>query len=187
MNMTTLCCHFRTYASGICGAFTAVNMFGATKLFPYFVASLGFSGTFFMYGAVMGCEVIYGFLSIPENKGQSLVETEDKMAGGGVRGGAGGGAPAGVRVPAPRRLFGRVAPVRPRRFGRLGEGPVAAFVAAAGPDRAHDTLFHFLPSMHARTLSLLLALSMHCSTLLPRHSSFHRHCQHHSNRRALFP
>ena len=71
---------FRSYASGLCGAFTAVNMFAATKLYPFFVESLGFYGTFWMYGGVMLLEVIYGALSIPENAGQSLVKTEEKMA-----------------------------------------------------------------------------------------------------------
>ena len=54
-------------------------MFGATKLYPYFLDILGFYGTFWMYGGVMFIEVIYGAFSIPENKGQSLVKTEDKM------------------------------------------------------------------------------------------------------------
>ena len=54
-------------------------MFGSTKLYPYFVGSLGFHGTFWLYGAVMFLEVIYGALSIPENKGQSLSKTEEKM------------------------------------------------------------------------------------------------------------
>merc|ERR1712106_486193 len=40
----------RSYASGLCGAFTALNMFGATRLYPYFIESLGFYGTFWMYG-----------------------------------------------------------------------------------------------------------------------------------------
>merc|ERR1719323_8514 len=71
----------RSYASGICGAFTAVNMFGATKLFPWFVHILGFHGTFWMYGLVMLVEVVYAAVSIPENKGESLVATEEKMAG----------------------------------------------------------------------------------------------------------
>lgn len=71
----------RSYASGIVGASTAINMFGATKLYPSFLANLGLHGTFWMYGAVMFIEVIYGALSIPENKGESLVKTEDKMVG----------------------------------------------------------------------------------------------------------
>ena len=70
----------RAYASGICGACTAINMFGATKLYPLLVDSLGFYGTFWMYGLVMLVEVVYGAISIPENKGQSLVKTEDKMS-----------------------------------------------------------------------------------------------------------
>ena len=69
----------RSYASGICGACTAVNMFGATKLYPWFLHNLSFSGTFWMYAGVMAFQVVYGGLSIPENKGQSLVKTEDKM------------------------------------------------------------------------------------------------------------
>ena len=32
----------RSYASGICGACTAVNMFGATKLYPWFLDNLTF-------------------------------------------------------------------------------------------------------------------------------------------------
>ena len=70
---------FRSYASGICGACTAINMFGATKLYPYFVDILGFHGTFWLYGMVMVVEVVYGAISLPENKGQSLVKTEEKM------------------------------------------------------------------------------------------------------------
>ena len=54
-------------------------MFGATKLYPFFLDNLGFHGTFWLYGAVMGLEIIFGFISIPENKGDSLVITEDKM------------------------------------------------------------------------------------------------------------
>ena len=54
-------------------------MFGATKLYPYFVDWMGFHGTFWMYGCVMVVEVIYGAISLPENKGQSLVKTEAKM------------------------------------------------------------------------------------------------------------
>ena len=56
-------------------------MFAETKLYPFCVVSLGFYGTFWMYGGVMLLEVIYGALSIPENAGQSLVRTEEKMAG----------------------------------------------------------------------------------------------------------
>ena len=70
---------FRSYASGICGACTAINMFGATKLYPYFVDILGFHGTFWLYGLVMVVEVVYGAISLPENMGQSLVKTEEKM------------------------------------------------------------------------------------------------------------
>ena len=54
-------------------------MFGSTKLFPHFVDSLGFSGTFWLFSFVMSIEVIYAALSIPENRGESLVRTEDKM------------------------------------------------------------------------------------------------------------
>ena len=75
----------RAHATGICGALQAVNVFGSSKLFPFFTDSLGNSGTFWLYGAVMMVEVVYGALILPENKGQSLVETEDKMAGGSVK------------------------------------------------------------------------------------------------------
>ena len=68
----------RSYASGICGAFTAVNAFGATKLFPWFLKNLSFSGTFWIYSGVMAFLVVYSGIIIPENKGQSLVKTEEK-------------------------------------------------------------------------------------------------------------
>ena len=61
---------------------TAVNMFGATKTFPFFLEAMGFHGTFWMYGSVLVFEVIYAAFILPENKGQSLVKTEDKMIGG---------------------------------------------------------------------------------------------------------
>ena len=53
--------------------------------YPYFVEGLGFYGTFWMYGVVMCIEVVYGAISIPENKGQSLVKTEDKMINNGKK------------------------------------------------------------------------------------------------------
>ena len=71
----------RSYSSGLCGSITAVSQFGATKLYPSFLEELGFAGTFWMYAGVMLVLIVYGSASIPENKGQSLVKTEDKMAG----------------------------------------------------------------------------------------------------------
>ena len=54
-------------------------MFGAIKFYPFFLDLMGFYGTFWCYGGVMTLLVIYGAVSLPENKGQSLVRTEDKM------------------------------------------------------------------------------------------------------------
>ena len=42
---------------------------------------MGFAATFWMYAGVMLVLTIYGAISIPENKGQSLIKTEDKMMG----------------------------------------------------------------------------------------------------------
>ena len=67
----------RSYASGVCGAFTAVNLFAATKLYPLFVDNLGLHGTFWLYAGVMVVDIVYGAFTIPENKGKSLVETEE--------------------------------------------------------------------------------------------------------------
>ena len=64
---------------GIIGAIGAINSFGVTKLFSNTLDCFGFHGTFWMYGCVMLVEVIYGFFVLPENKGISLVHTEDKM------------------------------------------------------------------------------------------------------------
>ena len=54
-------------------------MFGVTKLYSYFIDSLGFYGTFWLYGLVMVVDVVYGAIILKENKGQSLVKTEDNM------------------------------------------------------------------------------------------------------------
>ena len=69
----------RSYACGICGAATALNTFGATKLFPILQENMGFHGTFWLYGSVMASCTVFGAFSIPENRGQSLVKTEDKF------------------------------------------------------------------------------------------------------------
>ena len=54
-------------------------MLGSTKLFPHLLFSLCLYGTFWLHDCDMYIEVIYAAVSIPENKGQSLVKTEDKM------------------------------------------------------------------------------------------------------------
>ena len=69
----------RSYASGITSTATSLNMFGATKLFPELLSVLGFHGAFWMYSGVLFLALVYGAISIPENKGQSLVKTEDKF------------------------------------------------------------------------------------------------------------
>ena len=50
-------------------------------MYPYFLDEIGFPATFWVYAGVMVVLMIYGTVSIPENKGQSLVKTEDKMMG----------------------------------------------------------------------------------------------------------
>ena len=71
----------RSYAFGIVGACTALNMFGATKMYPTFLDNLGFDGTFWLYGLMMVAVVVYGGIVIQENKGECLVKvkTVDKM------------------------------------------------------------------------------------------------------------
>ena len=70
---------FRSYSSGIVGSIAAVSQFSSTKLYPVFLDKIGFSGTFFVYAGIMLALIIYGAISIPENKGESLAKTEDKM------------------------------------------------------------------------------------------------------------
>ena len=48
-------------------------------LFPVILSTLDFSGTFYFFAGAMVVVAIYGFVVIPENKGQSLVHTEDKF------------------------------------------------------------------------------------------------------------
>jgi len=72
----------RSYASGICGAFTGLNQFGSTKIFPLLLARIGLDGSFWLFSGVMFVGIVYAGFSIPENKDQSLVKTEEKLTGG---------------------------------------------------------------------------------------------------------
>jgi len=74
--------NIRSYASGICGAFTGLNQFGSTKIFPLLLAGIGLDGSFWMFSGVMLVGIVYAGFSIPENRNQSLVKTEEKMTGG---------------------------------------------------------------------------------------------------------
>jgi len=71
--------NIRSYASGICGAFTGLNQFVSTKIFPVLLSSIGLHGSFWIFSGVMLVGIIYAAFSIPENKNQSLVKTEEKM------------------------------------------------------------------------------------------------------------
>ena len=69
----------RSYASGAFGALTSLNVFGATSLFPYLTEYLGFFGTFWMFGGIMFMDSVYAIIIVPENRGDTLVTTEDKL------------------------------------------------------------------------------------------------------------
>ena len=47
----------RAHGCGLTGIFAALNMFGAIKLYPWFLDILGLNGTFCMFAAVMLAEV----------------------------------------------------------------------------------------------------------------------------------
>jgi hypothetical protein len=72
-------CLPRSYASGFFGALMATTTFSVTKLYPYCLDNLGFHGTFWLYGSVMVVDFFYGCYVVPENTGESLVKTEDKI------------------------------------------------------------------------------------------------------------
>merc|ERR1712032_724338 len=74
--------NIRSYASGICGAFTGLNQFVSTKIFPVLLAGIGLDGSFWIFSGVMLVGIVYAAFSIPENRNQSLVKTEEKMIGG---------------------------------------------------------------------------------------------------------
>ena len=48
-------------------------------LFPVMLDHLGFGGSFYFFSVAMVVVAVYGFVVLPENKGQSLVATEDKF------------------------------------------------------------------------------------------------------------
>ena len=61
--------------------------FGGTKLFPEMLSAMRFSGTFWFYSGVLLVVTVFSALVIPENKGESLVRTEDKFQEYGTMGG----------------------------------------------------------------------------------------------------
>ena len=58
---------------------TALTRAGVTKLFPQLLAAFTLAGTFYFFAAVLAVTCVYGYMILPENKGQSLVKTEDKF------------------------------------------------------------------------------------------------------------
>ena len=76
---------FRSYSAGICVAFSGRNNFATNKLFPNFLDTFGFHGTFWIYSGVMVIQIIYTFFSLVENKGESLTKSEDKMISANVK------------------------------------------------------------------------------------------------------
>jgi hypothetical protein len=69
----------RSVACGLVGVVTSLSRFATTKLFPQLVGILNMDGVFMFYAAVTGVFVVYAYLVVPENQGQSLVKTEDKF------------------------------------------------------------------------------------------------------------
>lgn len=50
-------------------------------IFPFMILSLGLYGVFYLYAGVGATNVVVSYLIIPETKGLSLDEIQDKLAG----------------------------------------------------------------------------------------------------------
>lgn len=69
----------RAIGCGLLGVVTALARFGIAKIFPLFLSVLGFEGVFWLFAVILMIIFIYCWIIVPENKGQSLTKTEDKM------------------------------------------------------------------------------------------------------------
>ena len=67
------------YVYNISCLFSGLSRVTVSKLFPTLLDCLGFYGLFYLFSSIAGLLLIYGHFIIPENKGQSLVVTEDKL------------------------------------------------------------------------------------------------------------
>lgn len=69
----------RSFGCGLLGVVTSLARFATTKLFPQMISWFGLFGVFFFFAGVMLVILCYTFVIMPENKGQSLVQTESKL------------------------------------------------------------------------------------------------------------
>merc|ERR1712083_1196366 len=70
--------------SGICVAIATIANAINAKVFPSLLSLLGFHGTFWLYSSVGLVMAGYGWATIPDNRGLSLVRIEEQMSGGGM-------------------------------------------------------------------------------------------------------
>ena len=69
----------RAVGCGFCGIVIAVTRFIILKAFPLLVAVLHFHVVMYMFALIIMILFACTLVIVPENKGQSLVQTEDKM------------------------------------------------------------------------------------------------------------
>ena len=65
---------------GLCGVLSALSRLIISKLFPHFLTSLGFHGTCWLFSCCAAVVAAYSFAVVPENKGECLTKTEDKLS-----------------------------------------------------------------------------------------------------------
>lgn len=70
---------YRSVGCGLCGVITAFARFVMSKLFAQLIEYITFAGAFTFFGAMFVIIGIYCFFVVPENKGQCLVLTEEKL------------------------------------------------------------------------------------------------------------
>ena len=69
----------RYLGCGMCGLVTALGRFSVTKLFPQLLGLFGFARVWYFFSAVLAAILVYCAFLVPENTGQTLVQTEDKL------------------------------------------------------------------------------------------------------------
>lgn len=73
----------RGNAASICTAFNWLCTFTVTKTFQNMVDSIGCAGTFWLFGAICFVGLFFVIIFVPETRGKSLEQIENKMTGRG--------------------------------------------------------------------------------------------------------
>ena len=70
----------RSLAIGITLALARISETSSVLVYPYLVQSLNFYGAFYFYAGTATLVMIWGIMTIPDNRGLTLAKVEEKMS-----------------------------------------------------------------------------------------------------------